>query len=179
MNLGNPVEEFAGLRVHDYNPAEGLSHGVECAYRIAPLFDASDAEDYVVQTFDGERLEMKERMRFQWFVDSGSFSRQRSEEESENDINERFGKKSEEVAGADLKRAKEAISKNLPKAFMIGVVIAIGLVLLLSSWVWPNPSETSTVTRFGVVVREEPSGFHFKLPYPFEDGETVLYIDEP
>jgi len=74
---------------------------------------------------------------------------------------------------AEFNRAKDALRNNLPRAFMIAVICALGLIVFGSCWAWPSPTETAVVTRFGAVNRELPSGFHFKLPWPIEDEETV------
>lgn len=51
-----------------------------CAYKISPLFDPAANETYANKTFDGREIELRERMRFQWFVDHGGFSNQRTDE---------------------------------------------------------------------------------------------------
>ena len=51
-----------------------------CAHRITPAFDPSQAEQYQVTAFDGELLDLQERLRFSWFADRGSFSRQTTEQ---------------------------------------------------------------------------------------------------
>lgn len=51
-----------------------------CAHRITPLFDESEAEPYVAQTFQGESRPLRERLRFAWYVDHGSFNVQSTEQ---------------------------------------------------------------------------------------------------
>lgn len=51
-----------------------------CAHKIAPVYDPDEGEEYEVRTFDGRVVTNKERMRFQWFVDHGSYSRQTTTE---------------------------------------------------------------------------------------------------
>lgn len=57
-----------------------------CRHTITPVFDPSQSESYMVQTFDKDstgafiELPLKERLRFQWQTDHGSFDQNETEE---------------------------------------------------------------------------------------------------
>lgn len=50
-----------------------------CAHKVQPLFDEREAEPYTVQAFDGTTLDLRERLRFAWFADAGSYNAQVTE----------------------------------------------------------------------------------------------------
>ncbi|MBI3029897.1 MAG: FtsH protease activity modulator HflK [Candidatus Rokubacteria bacterium] len=54
-----------------------------------------------------------------------------------------------------------------------GILGALLLILLWSSWFTVQPEETGVVQRFGAVVRTVGPGLHFKLPYGIERVRLV------
>lgn len=56
------------------DPADPTRFVTRCTYTVTPVFDEGEAEPYRVQTFDGEVLELRERLRFRWFTDKGVLS---------------------------------------------------------------------------------------------------------
>jgi hypothetical protein len=65
------------------DPDDDMQEIKVCGHRITPAYDADQSEPYAVQQFDGQRLELRERLRFDWYVDKGSFSDQRTSEPAE------------------------------------------------------------------------------------------------
>lgn len=55
------------------DPDDPTRYYTRCAYTVTPVFDENEAEHYLVQTYAGETLELRERLRFHWFAGAGSF----------------------------------------------------------------------------------------------------------
>jgi hypothetical protein len=69
-----------------------------CSHRVTPVFDESEAEDYVVQTFNGETRAIKERLRFAWYADRGTFNIQNTQQNDPDDVVAQFDPVSAEWA---------------------------------------------------------------------------------
>lgn len=53
-----------------------------CEHKITPVFDEAEAETYPQQKFDGDVIELRELLQFDWYVDHGSVSEERTEQYS-------------------------------------------------------------------------------------------------
>ena len=52
-----------------------------CQHTITPAFDAQEAEPYRIVNFQGETIDLQERLRFAWYTDKGSFSQGETQQE--------------------------------------------------------------------------------------------------
>lgn len=71
------------------DPTDDTRTVATCVHRVTPAFDANESEAYAVQQFDGQRLDLKERLRFDWYVDQGTLVEQTTREQTEFDLKER------------------------------------------------------------------------------------------
>ncbi len=59
-----------------------------------------------------------------------------------------------------------------PAALLIALALIVWVVWPGSGWYIVQPNEVGVVLRFGKFHREDPNGFHLKLPFPIERAET-------
>lgn len=80
----NACAEDDKVKVAD--PKDDTKEITTCRHKVTPAYDPRDSEAYTVQQFDGQTLDLHEKLRFDWYVTQGSFSDQQTQEQTENAI---------------------------------------------------------------------------------------------
>ena len=70
-------------RVEIADPMNADATYLTCSHVVTPAFDSREAETYRVVNFQGETVELRERLRFAWFTDKGSFAQGETEQEGQ------------------------------------------------------------------------------------------------
>ena len=75
-----------------------------------------------------------------------------------------------------LKRSQDKLKQvmpggsGLPGSFMFLVAVVLAAIVAFYAFTFRvNPDELGVVMRFGKLVRQEPPGLHFRMPYPIEE----------
>jgi len=71
-----------GEKVDAQDPEDGDRTFATCVHTVTPVFDASESEPFEAQRFDGGVEKLRERLRFDWYVDGGSLDQPQTEEPS-------------------------------------------------------------------------------------------------
>ncbi|MFM2153153.1 MAG: hypothetical protein RL199_1588 [Pseudomonadota bacterium] len=72
-----------GEKAEAVDPNDEKRTWMTCDHTITPVYDAAESEGYEVQRFDGGVEKMRERLRFDWYVDGGSLDQSQTEEPSQ------------------------------------------------------------------------------------------------
>ena len=73
----------SGEKVEATDPDNDKRTWATCEHTVTPVFDTSESEAFAAQRFDGGVEPLKERLRFDWYVDGGALSEAQTEEPSQ------------------------------------------------------------------------------------------------